>query len=149
MSDELQNNNQLDEPSVLDYVKSLFRFGRGERIRIPDFVEEVQDQSLSPSANGGQADEAILFKPDEPFEFQRVEPVVIEPILDSQVKPDFQEKRPKPLTPFPWRSLLALLFALIGQSRFEPPATSASLGIALYFAAFGLLAWAIYRGEWT
>jgi len=149
MNDELQNNSQPDEPSVLDFVKSLFRFGRGERIRIPDFFEEVQEQPLSPSANGGQADKVVPHKPVEPSEFQRVEPVVIKPVADSQEKPSIQEARLHPLTPFPWRSLLALLLALIGQSRFEPPATSVSLGIALYIAAFGLLAWAIYRGEWT
>lgn len=28
------------EPSVLDYVKSLFRFGKGEKIQIPEFVDE-------------------------------------------------------------------------------------------------------------
>lgn len=149
MSDELQNNSQLGEPSVLDYVKSLFRFGRGERVRIPDFFEEVKEQPLSPSANGGQAEEALLFKPDEPAEFQRVEPVVIEPVIESQAKPSIQKARTQPLTPFPWRSLLALLLALIGQSRFEPPTTSMSLGIALYIMALSFLAWAIYRGEWT
>jgi len=37
MSDENPNPNQypLGEPSVLDYVKSLFRFGDGERLEIP------------------------------------------------------------------------------------------------------------------
>ena len=149
MSDELQNNSQFDEPSVLDYVKSLFRFGKGERIQIPDFVEEVQEPPVSPSPNGGQADEAILFKPDEPAEFQRVEPLILEPVVDSQVQSLSPGTRYQNLTPFPWRSLLAFLLALIGQSRFEPPSNSLSLGIAIYIAAFGLLAWAIYRSEWT
>lgn len=149
MSEELQNNSQFDEPSVLDYVKSLFRFGKGERIQIPDFVEEVQEPPVLPSPNGGQADEAILFKPDEPAEFQRVEPLILEPVVDSQVQSLSQGTRYQNLTPFPWRSLLAFLLALIGQSRFEPPSNSLSLGIAIYIAAFGLLAWAIYRGEWT
>ena len=35
MDDELEKNNQHEEPSVLDYVKSLLRFGNGQRIRIP------------------------------------------------------------------------------------------------------------------
>ena len=39
MSDELQNNESPEEPSVLDYVKSLFRFGGAERISLPKFVE--------------------------------------------------------------------------------------------------------------
>ena len=44
--------------------------------------------------------------------------------------------------------MLALLFALIGQNTFEPPPTTSPLGIAFYIAAFALLGWAIYRGEW-
>ena len=50
---------------------------------------------------------------------------------------------------FPWRSLLAFFLALIGQFTFEPPPTTSPLGIAFYIAAFGLLGWAIYRGEWN
>ncbi len=48
MSDELPNPNQypLREPSVLDYVKSLFRFG-SERIQIPEFVEEEKPSAVS------------------------------------------------------------------------------------------------------
>ena len=149
MSEELQNNNQLDEPSVLDYVKSLLRFGSGERIRIPDFVEENQQRIASPSSNGDQSDEAFLYRPDEPSEFQRVEPVVLEPVVAAQEKPSVQETSRQPFTPFPWRSLLALLLALIGQSTLEPPANSAPVGFALYIAAFSLLAWAVYRGEWV
>ena len=52
-------------------------------------------------------------------------------------------------TPFPWRSLLALLLALIAQRTFEPPHESTSLGIALYIIAFSFLGWGIYRSEWT
>ena len=47
MGDENQTPNRypLGEPSVLDYVKSLLRFGDGERIRIPEFVEEEGQQT--------------------------------------------------------------------------------------------------------
>src|SRR5215210_969083 len=98
MSDELEKLSQppIQEPSVLDYVKSLFRFGGAERIRIPEFVEEAQE-----------------LKSDE---------VVIQESEDLQVssKPStfsFQLSK----TSFPWRSLLALLIALIAQRTFEPP----------------------------
>ena len=49
MSDETQNPNQppIQEPSVLDYLKSLFRFGKGERIQLPDFAEEEKPSAIS------------------------------------------------------------------------------------------------------
>jgi len=126
MSDELENLNPppIQEPSVLDYVKSLFKFGGAERIRIPEFVEEAQE-----------------LKSDE---------MVMQESEDLQVR-----SQPSPLSfqffasPFPWRSLLALMLALIAQRTFEPPHESTSLGIALYIIAFSFLGWGIYRSEWT
>ena len=49
MSKEPQNPGRypLGEPSVLDYVKSLLRFRNGERIHIPEFVEEEQPSAIS------------------------------------------------------------------------------------------------------
>ncbi|MDX1378774.1 MAG: hypothetical protein R3307_07995, partial [Anaerolineales bacterium] len=122
---ENQHKDQppFDEPSVLDYFKSLFRFG-GERIALSEEQLAVSDQqpaeSEQPSADSTRIEEPR----DEPETFHR-----------SSIP-----------TPFPWRSLLALLFALIGQFTFEPPPTASPLGIAFYLAAFGLLGWAIYRG---
>ena len=99
MTDNLQPQEPTpeQEPSVLDYLKSLFRFGRGERIQLPEFVEEEQ-----PS-----------------------------------------------VAPFPWRSMVALLFALLGQKLFEPPPITIPLGIAFYIVALAMLGWSIYRGDWT
>ncbi|PWB71107.1 MAG: hypothetical protein C3F07_15105 [Anaerolineales bacterium] len=124
MSDEPQRPEQ-QEPSVLDYVKSLFRFG-GERIRLPD-----SSQQLAVSDERS----AVISQPEE---------------LQSTVESEtFQPSNLQPVTQFPWRSLLALLFALIGQSTFEPPPTTSPLGYAFYIAAFALLGWSIQRGEWT
>ena len=49
MTDNLQPQDPTPqtEPSVLDYLKSLFRFGSGERIQLPDFVEEEQQLAVS------------------------------------------------------------------------------------------------------
>src|SRR3972149_5102830 len=125
MSDELQKTDQpaAAEPSVLDYIKSLFKVGGVDKIRIPEFVEEEQ-------------------------EFKTHETIV-------QGSEDFQESSQpsvvllQPPTPFPWRSLLALFFALIAQSTFEPPQDGTPLGIALYILSFSFLGWGIYRSEWT
>jgi len=49
---------------------------------------------------------------------------------------------------FPWRSILAVLMALIGQRFFEPGANSPLAGIGFYVLAIGLLGLAIVSGEW-
>lgn len=127
MSNENQNPNPypLGEPSVLDYVKSLFRGGNGEKIQIPSFVEEeslaVNEQSL---ARDSQLEEI--------------------PVAPTETETEFHPSRP-----FPWRSLLAFLLALVGQRLFEPPATTAPLAYAFYIGALIVLGWAISRGEWT
>jgi dolichyl-phosphate-mannose-protein mannosyltransferase len=122
MNDETQNPNQSppQEPSVLDYVKSLLRFGRGEKIRLPEFIEEQSVVSDQPLAVGG----------DQPEEIQP------------------SSLNPHP-SPFPWRSMAALLLALLGQKLFEPPPTTIPLGVAFYIMAFAMLGWAIYRGDWS
>ena len=140
MSNETPNPNQypLGEPSVLDYVKSLFRFRDGERIEIPDFVEEEERSAISNQqlAVNGQLT-AIEVQVDE------VPTVVTE--SDHQLS----TFNVKPSTSFPWRSILAFILALIGQRLFEPPPTTYPLGYAFYIAALSLLGWAIWRGEWT
>lgn len=138
MSDELQQPESQNEPSVLDYVKSLFRFGRGERIQLPDFVEEQK-----PLAVIGQplavSDEQLVIS-EETQESRSFDQAQHQP---ATFKPSNLQ------TPFPWRSLLALLFALLGQNTFEPPPTTSPLGYAFYLAAFALLGWAMYRDEWN
>jgi len=118
MSDNSQQPDRppFDEPSVLDYIKSLFRSG-GERIQLPKFVEQpaISDQQLAVS-------ESSTVEESQPINTQ---------------------------TPFPWRSLLALGLALLGQRFFEPPPTAIPFGIGLYIVAFSALGWAIYRGEWN
>ena len=113
-----KDQSPFDEPSVLDYFKSLFRFG-DEKIQLP----ESEEKNIV--ADNDQL-EADVSKEDEA-----------------------QDKLSSAQAPFPWRSLLALFFALIGQFTFEPPPTTSPLGIAFYIAAFGLLGWAIYLGEWN
>ncbi|HJR79751.1 MAG TPA: glycosyltransferase family 39 protein [Anaerolineales bacterium] len=128
MSDELQRSDPspVAEPSVLDYVKSLLKFGDGEKIRIPEFVEE--DSQPLPSA---------LVQPEESLA------VSVEP----QPHP-FAFALP-PSRPFPWRSLVALVLALVAQAMFEPPQDATPIGIILYILSFSFLGWGIDRREWT
>ena len=114
------------EPSVLDYVKSLFRFG-GDRAHLPEFVEEENQSAVSDQLSG---------KGDQPFDTTQGTPSTLQPA-----------------TSFPWRSLLALVLALLGQSLLEPPIVGGQstqpLGFAFYMAALSALGWGLYRGEWN
>ena len=126
MSNEIQHPQPpFDEPSVLDYFKSLFRFS-GERIALGDQQLAVSNEQLTV---GEKIEES--------------QPETFQPFDQAQGRPSNLQQN------FPWRSLLALLLALIGQNTFEPPPTTSPLGIAFYLAAFCMLGWAVWRGEWN
>lgn len=130
MSSENQNPNQypLGEPSVLDYVRSLLRFGNGERIQIPSFVEEERASVQAQEFVTGIATQEV--RQDVILTQSAAQPISVS-------------------TPFPWRSLLAVILAILGQRLFEPPPTTYPLGYAFYIAALGMLVWAVWRGEWA
>ena len=140
MSDENPTPSQypLGEPSVLDYVKSLFRSGNGERFRFL-FSEETIDEDVE--------ERQYLFR----------ETSVAESVTEVEKEPSFweltstePEPSPEPAqTAFPWRSLLAMMMGLVAQSTFEPPHITTEFGLALYVGTFSLLGWALYHGEWT
>ena len=143
MSDDSQQDpNQIQEPSVLDYVKSLFRFGNGGRIQIP-FEKEVLSEELVEEKQTFIVDTSTL---------QPVNDVLVERPLDNlsstDLRPITESIEERTFTPFPWRSLLAFIVALFGQRTFEPPHAATGFGIVLYIAALSLLGWALYRGEW-
>ena len=133
------------EPSVLDYFKSLFR--SDERIK----NWEAQSKSTKTAA----LDE---FAQPEVRQVTAIAPGtnvsanVVDPQAEVEIWPDTavapSQPVPTPQTPFPWRSLLALLLALLGQSMFEPPIAKGPLGLAFYLPAISVLIWAIWRGEW-
>src|SRR5436190_10419998 len=109
MSDELPNNEPPKEPSVLDYVKSLFRFGSAEKIRLPKFVEDEKTSDTIqevPLAVISHSEETLL-------------PVASSQSPTTTYRSSISNLRS--LARFPWRSLLALLLALLGQRLFEPP----------------------------
>src|SRR5262245_56958423 len=127
-----QSPTPQEEPSVLDYVKSLFRFGSGERIRLPEFVEEQKQETIQ--------DQPIIIEPLTVIGEQPVDeiPSLVsgqgEEIPSPKIQPSFLNS-PARQTSFPWRSLLALVLALLGQKLFET-FTTVPLGIAFYIAAF-------------
>jgi len=143
MTDEKPNQDQypLGEPSVLDYVKSLFHSGNGHRIQIPSEEEilveqKIEERSFSPVEASDQSIDDV----QSDISFVESPTADIQPVGESIAE--------QPVTVFPWRSLLAFGLALIGQKTFEPPHTGTRLGFVLYIGAFALLGWAISRGEW-
>ncbi len=49
---------------------------------------------------------------------------------------------------FPWRSVVAVVLALIGQRFFEPGSENPLIGILIFLLAIGLLIFALLKEEW-
>jgi hypothetical protein len=81
-----------------------------------------------------------------PWSRQRIAIPEQEAVISSAAE---SERARASAVPMPWRSLLALSFALLAQIFLEPPRAAAPLGVAFYITALGLLGWAVLRGEWT
>ena len=112
------------EPSVLDYIKSLLR---GKPIPIPTAIESPQDSQ-------GLEEQSPL----QPTSIEELNPPVIEP------------ETPARKFSLPWLSLLALAIALVAQVTLQPrPNRSWLPGIILYLLAAICLVWAAWKGEWS
>lgn len=109
----------MNEPSILDYLKSKLGMTDGEKIEFPS------DEFAVPAA---------LYESEE--------------TQDTDSKPETFQPSHLLTGGFPWRSLLALLLALMGQAAFEPPRHSGGAGIILFFAAFIALGFAYKLKEW-
>ncbi len=112
----------MPEPTVLDYVKSIFKDWRSFTAFLRAWANRADTTQL-------------------------IETTSIEESPSLNV--ERSTFNVQPATFFPWRSLLALLLALLAQRSFEPPNQSAPMGVPLYIAAFFLVLWAFLRGEWT
>lgn len=113
--------NEKQEPSVLDYLKSILLPGR-KRIEIPPPPEEID------------LEEEFLKSITEVEEI-------------SQLRQS-EEPESKPMTPLPWLTLLALLAALIAQFSLEPrPNRDWVAGAFFYGAAAVALVFAAFRGQ--
>jgi len=115
----------MNEPSVLDYLKSIFKSSAS----FSNFVKAVFERRDTT---------------------QLVDVPVNEP-AGSEVSSTSGPVNDVPWTRlkgFPWRTLLVLLLALAGQKLFEPPQQLYVVGIMLYVSALGLLLLAWREGEW-
>lgn len=67
MSGESHHPKTTDEPSVLDYVKSLLRFGEGGRIKIPEFAEEEPSADKDRQSTGSDQRSTVGDQTSAPF----------------------------------------------------------------------------------
>ena len=121
----------MEEPSVLDYLKSILMPWKYPRIEIQPEPGAQSEPCAHPS-NGGRSRRWTVAPSAEIF------PAGAIPVE-------------KTLTyPFPWRSLLSLSLALVGQAMLGPRAEREwMLGVAILIISLGLLIWSALAGEWT
>jgi 4-amino-4-deoxy-L-arabinose transferase-like glycosyltransferase len=121
---EEKKNPDMEEPSILDYLKSKVKFWERER--------KVDLNSLESASLHSVEGKAPVTQPETP---------------EISGKP--REKAAQ-VNRWPWRSLFALFFALLGQRAFEPsPNRAVSIGLVLYGFALAWLILAILHKEWT
>jgi hypothetical protein len=112
------------EPTVLDYVKSLLR---GKPLPIPTAVETPQESQ-------GVEDQSPLQTTS----------------TEENNAPVVETEPPGRKFSIPWLSLLALGIALIAQISLEPRPNRTWLpGVILYLLAAICLVWAAWRGDWN
>jgi hypothetical protein len=118
----------MEEPSVLDYLKSKLMPWKYERLEIPS------------SASAG----------DEPGRSQIVavsNTPAFQPENTRTVEKPLSQAISQPLV-LPWRSLAALLFALIAQYSLAPrPYRTWTMGVAFLLISFAFLVWSMKSGE--
>lgn len=117
----------MEEPSVLDYLKSRLMPWKYPRVELPP------EEFLSPGRST-MLDADLPAKTDQDAAAPATKSAVVE-------EPVFVR--------FPWASLLALILALAAQFSLGPaPQRGWLVGILLFTSAFVLLAWAVLKGEW-
>ena len=117
----MEQDNQTppeQEPTVLDLYKSVTKDW-------PSFLNFIR--SLWDARRREELNSALVMETAHP-----VEEMAIEPVRTGN---------------FPWRSMLALLFALAAQGFVEPPNRQSNLSISLYLIAAGMAIWAYFRNE--
>jgi len=123
----------VDEPSVLDYLKSKLMPWKGVHLEIPPAAstsEKIEEPSVKAEFSSNvprETGEVQPIAPDESLE------ISLARASGTQVASQFR---------LPWRIMLALVLALIAQRSLEPsPNRSWESGAVLYGAAAIFLVW--------
>jgi hypothetical protein len=130
----------MEEPSVLDYLKAKLTPWRGKKIEIPP--AEATPTSQTPVLEGLPPAPGVVSTPE-----------VLVPVASPVGMPEPATEAvvlPAARTALPWRSLLGVGLALIGQLSLEPgPQRTWQTGVLLYLLGAGMLAWGYLRSEWV
>jgi len=122
----------MEEPSVLDFLKSRLMPWKYPRIEIPD--EDYIGASFETESISIQESENNQTPSSQTGNYGLEGQFLSQPILIKE---------------FPWRSLLALCLAFIAQISLRPtPERNATLGVILLVFSLGLLIWTNLRSEW-
>jgi 4-amino-4-deoxy-L-arabinose transferase-like glycosyltransferase len=154
----------MNEPSLLDYLKSKLMPWRGIKISIPPMPESQKDLSAAEEgAEPSLQDENVL-------PIQSAGGVTAEPVVRLEQAPSEEATGSLPegsgavplaaqpgtipaaravAMVWPWRSLGALTIALAAQVALEPPRRDAEVGVILYVISAAILVWAILSKEWS
>ncbi len=136
----------MNEPSILDYLKSKLMPWRGEKIEIPPAPQvEIKSPQIQQQVSI-QPEEHTVEQTREFEQISVVEPVV--PQVTSFPAVEAVGTQSVPLV-VPWRSLAAAGVALIAQLGLEPPRPYVGVGIALYVVSALLVVWAVRSKEWA
>jgi hypothetical protein len=120
----------VEEPSVLDYIKSRLMPWKYPPVEIPGEL---------PDALRASSETAPALQPARP----QAEPLPGETMPAQQAQPSTVPAR------WPWRSLTALFVALVAQYSLGPsPQRGWITGVTLLIVAIALLAWARRNREW-
>jgi len=126
--------DESKEPTVLDYVKALLMPWKGKPPALSakqptadqSLLEPKEDLSTSPDIT------TLEMKVEE-----KGEPVVFPSLAEERLK-----------LPIGWRTLLAFVLAVIGQSFLEPPRQQVSVALIFYGLAVVALIFAVISKEW-
>jgi hypothetical protein len=130
----------MEEPSVLDYLKSKLTFWRKNTLKLPagikDEYGEKQADDIGSREDGGDSGSVQLSN-------DRASVESLQTVREAKPLFSFQQ--------IPWLSLAALLLALIAQKTLEPGTGIRKYepGAVLYGLSVVVIILSILRGEWS
>jgi hypothetical protein len=131
----IYNNFSMEEPSVLDYLKSKLTPWKGPGLKFPLGVPVEQPTEIQETPSPPIT---LILEEQEPEPPEEIQP---------ELKPE-----PSPVTRtyrVPWRSLLALFMALLAQYVMSPREHRSWVwGVFFLITSICLLIWATIKSEW-